>query len=317
MVRQWLGRYGKTDNGIVTVTTVWTDGRVYFPLHATPYTPALTAGLIAWQQSRTSDQQRHNAEAARRVAVSRQLAARSATLIGTNPDLASLPEPHPFHPAATTGNPGPSQTCASPPLPHSRPDDTVTGLLTNDRQHSPHHILLTSTAAHLGCGHGGRAVGLAAGVEAQNTPTARAQGHNEADARDRMNRPPPAARAQPAPTAPAPPPAHSAEAAPTHNTHEGAPIPQRSTTPRPPLLHFLPGPRRCRGAKGDVGLPTTAQRGGELQIHRQARRGGGQFSAGVPWSGARVPAASGQLARRLRLPSAGRTPKRTGVSGRR
>ncbi|MFE9813440.1 transposase, partial [Streptomyces sp. NPDC005548] len=31
---------GKTDNGVVTVTTVWTDGRVYYPLHATPYTPA-------------------------------------------------------------------------------------------------------------------------------------------------------------------------------------------------------------------------------------------------------------------------------------
>nr|WP_260860088.1 transposase [Streptomyces cupreus] len=38
--RQWLGRLGKTDNGIVTVTTVWTDGRVYYPLHATCYTPA-------------------------------------------------------------------------------------------------------------------------------------------------------------------------------------------------------------------------------------------------------------------------------------
>jgi hypothetical protein len=37
---QWLGRLGKTDNGIVTVTTVWTDGRVYYPLHAQPYTPA-------------------------------------------------------------------------------------------------------------------------------------------------------------------------------------------------------------------------------------------------------------------------------------
>ena len=35
--RQWLGRLGKTDNGIVTVTTVWTDGRVYYPLHAHPY----------------------------------------------------------------------------------------------------------------------------------------------------------------------------------------------------------------------------------------------------------------------------------------
>jgi SRSO17 transposase len=26
---QYLGRYGKTDNGVVTVTTVWADERVY------------------------------------------------------------------------------------------------------------------------------------------------------------------------------------------------------------------------------------------------------------------------------------------------
>jgi hypothetical protein len=38
--RQWLGRYGKTDNGIVTVTTVWADARLYYPLHAVPCTPA-------------------------------------------------------------------------------------------------------------------------------------------------------------------------------------------------------------------------------------------------------------------------------------
>ncbi|XVQ15123.1 IS701 family transposase [Spirillospora sp. CA-255316] len=38
--RQWLGRYGKTDNGIVTVTTLWADERVCYPLHAQPYTPA-------------------------------------------------------------------------------------------------------------------------------------------------------------------------------------------------------------------------------------------------------------------------------------
>lgn len=37
---QWLGRYGKTDRGIVTVTTLWADERVYYPLHAHPYTPA-------------------------------------------------------------------------------------------------------------------------------------------------------------------------------------------------------------------------------------------------------------------------------------
>jgi DDE superfamily endonuclease len=38
--RQWLGRYGKTDSGVVTVTTVRADERVYYPVHAVPYTPA-------------------------------------------------------------------------------------------------------------------------------------------------------------------------------------------------------------------------------------------------------------------------------------
>jgi DDE superfamily endonuclease len=38
--RQWLGRYGKTDNGVVTVTTAWADERLYYPVHALPYTPA-------------------------------------------------------------------------------------------------------------------------------------------------------------------------------------------------------------------------------------------------------------------------------------
>src|SRR5881398_3652212 len=37
---QWLGRYGKTDNGVVTVTTLWADERLYYPVHAVPYTPA-------------------------------------------------------------------------------------------------------------------------------------------------------------------------------------------------------------------------------------------------------------------------------------
>jgi SRSO17 transposase len=37
---QWLGRYGKTDSGVVTVTTLWAGERVYYPVHAQPYTPA-------------------------------------------------------------------------------------------------------------------------------------------------------------------------------------------------------------------------------------------------------------------------------------
>ena len=38
--RQWPGRYGKTGNGIVTVTTLWAGEQLYYPLHAWPYTPA-------------------------------------------------------------------------------------------------------------------------------------------------------------------------------------------------------------------------------------------------------------------------------------
>src|SRR5256886_117663 len=37
---QWLGRYGKTDNGGGTVTTLWADERLDYPGHAVPYTPA-------------------------------------------------------------------------------------------------------------------------------------------------------------------------------------------------------------------------------------------------------------------------------------
>jgi hypothetical protein len=40
VARQYLGSVGKTDNGIVAVTSLWADEQVYFPLHVAPYTPA-------------------------------------------------------------------------------------------------------------------------------------------------------------------------------------------------------------------------------------------------------------------------------------
>jgi hypothetical protein len=40
VARQYLGSVGKTDNGIVAVTSLWADARCYWPLHAVPYTPA-------------------------------------------------------------------------------------------------------------------------------------------------------------------------------------------------------------------------------------------------------------------------------------
>jgi hypothetical protein len=40
VARQYLGSVGKTDNGIVAVSTLWADERVYYPVHVAPYTPA-------------------------------------------------------------------------------------------------------------------------------------------------------------------------------------------------------------------------------------------------------------------------------------
>ena len=40
VARQYLGSVGKIDNGIVAVTTLWADERVYTPLHVVPSTPA-------------------------------------------------------------------------------------------------------------------------------------------------------------------------------------------------------------------------------------------------------------------------------------
>ena len=38
--RQYLGRFGKIDNGVVSVAALWADERVYYPVHVEPYTPA-------------------------------------------------------------------------------------------------------------------------------------------------------------------------------------------------------------------------------------------------------------------------------------
>jgi hypothetical protein len=40
VARQYLGSLGTTDNGIVAVSSLWADERIYWPAHVTPYTPA-------------------------------------------------------------------------------------------------------------------------------------------------------------------------------------------------------------------------------------------------------------------------------------
>jgi len=38
--RQWLANIGKTDNGVVSVSSLWADERVYWPVDFEPYTPS-------------------------------------------------------------------------------------------------------------------------------------------------------------------------------------------------------------------------------------------------------------------------------------
>src|SRR5450759_1452423 len=39
VARQYLGKLGKIDNGVVSVTSLWADEGVYYPLEIEPYTP--------------------------------------------------------------------------------------------------------------------------------------------------------------------------------------------------------------------------------------------------------------------------------------
>ena len=38
--RQWLANIGKTESGVVSVTSLLADERVYYPVDFEPYTPA-------------------------------------------------------------------------------------------------------------------------------------------------------------------------------------------------------------------------------------------------------------------------------------
>ena len=38
--RQWLANIGETENGVVSVSILWADEEVYYPLEVEPYTPA-------------------------------------------------------------------------------------------------------------------------------------------------------------------------------------------------------------------------------------------------------------------------------------
>ncbi|WP_439678201.1 nSTAND1 domain-containing NTPase [Embleya sp. MST-111070] len=82
----------------------------------------IASGLALWQRQtaitarHTADAQRHAADTQRRVAQSRQLAAQSASLIDTNPDLASLLAIGAYRTSPTTEAIGSLQTAVQLPL---------------------------------------------------------------------------------------------------------------------------------------------------------------------------------------------------------
>jgi SRSO17 transposase len=49
--RQYLGSIGKVDNGVVSVSSLWADERMYYPIEVEPYTPA------SWFERGKSDPQ--------------------------------------------------------------------------------------------------------------------------------------------------------------------------------------------------------------------------------------------------------------------
>ncbi|MFI0934985.1 hypothetical protein ACH4RG_25110 [Streptomyces sp. NPDC021019] len=77
---------------------------------------ALTAGLTAWDQYRTSDKERRKTATAQRVAQSRELAAQSAALLDTNTDLASLLAIHAYRTQRTPQAMESLQAAAAVPL---------------------------------------------------------------------------------------------------------------------------------------------------------------------------------------------------------
>ena len=51
MGRQWLANIGKTDSGVVSVSSLWADEKTYWPINFEPYTPRTTSGAARTTRS--------------------------------------------------------------------------------------------------------------------------------------------------------------------------------------------------------------------------------------------------------------------------
>jgi SRSO17 transposase len=41
--KQWLGNIGKTENGVLSLSSLWAEEGMYYPLEVEPYTPSITS----------------------------------------------------------------------------------------------------------------------------------------------------------------------------------------------------------------------------------------------------------------------------------
>jgi hypothetical protein len=87
---QYLGSIGKLGNGIVAVTSLWADQRLYYPLHVRPYTPAARlAGGKQHPAFRTKPQLALELVAAARAAGIPFRAVVADSLYGEHPEFTS------------------------------------------------------------------------------------------------------------------------------------------------------------------------------------------------------------------------------------
>jgi hypothetical protein len=105
VARQYLGSVGKIDTGIVAVTSLWAAERVYWPVHAVPYTPASRLPRLPAGAAAAKGSQQDPDRAGRRRADHRRAAPRgpTAAVLLVGGDLGPHPGQRPAGAAAVPG----------------------------------------------------------------------------------------------------------------------------------------------------------------------------------------------------------------------
>lgn len=148
---QYLGSIGKVANGIVAVTSLWADDRVYYPLHVRPYTPAARlAGGKQHPAFRTKPQLALDLVAAARAAGIPFRAVVADSLYGEHPEFTRTlwPADLPFVLAVK-----PSQIVWTPPPEPESPWEAADRLRWGVRNDAEHPGAWTAVVRRFHDGH--------------------------------------------------------------------------------------------------------------------------------------------------------------------